>query len=217
MSLRVRSWQSTSAACAHDFVALPRGIQRRAQDRHRVLQPLRQLGHAALPVGQAQLVLAHRAAEISHGERCSHVGGELGVLPQRLGHRRAAAAAAWAAAFAPASHLAYGTSGPAGPRAWAGLAMFGFLMPAACRALPIGSKNCTPCCLTSDLKKAMPSISPSPFVDAGGQILVHVVAEHVAVQERAAAVGLHQQLDRRLPSATSLPKILAMMHSISPR
>ena len=68
-------------------------------------------------------------------------------------------------------------------------------MPAACRALPIGSKNCTPCCLTSDLKNAIAEHFAFALVDAGGQVLVHVVAEHVAVQERAAAVRLHEQLD----------------------
>ena len=36
------------------------------------------------------------------------------------------------------------------------------------------------------------------LVDAGGQVLVHVVAEHVAVQERAAAVRLHEELDHGL-------------------
>src|SRR5437870_12862111 len=34
-----------------------------------------------------------------------------------------------------------------------------------------------------------------PFVDAGGEILVDVVAEQMAAQERSAAVRLHEQLD----------------------
>ena len=38
----------------------------------------------------------------------------------------------------------------------------GFLIPAAASALPTGSKNVLPWSFTSDLKNAMPSISPSP-------------------------------------------------------
>ena len=89
-------------------------------------------------------------------------------------------------------------------------------MPAACSALPIGSKNCTPCCLTSDLKKAIAEHFAFAFVDARGQVLVDVVAEQVAVQEGPAAVRFHEQLDGGFLLA-SLPKILATMHSISPR
>ena len=39
------------------------------------------------------------------------------------------------------------------------------------------------------------------FVDARGEVLVDVVAEHVAVQERAAAVRLHEAVRSPLPSA----------------
>src|SRR5690606_9552253 len=36
------------------------------------------------------------------------------------------------------------------------------------------------------------------FVNARSEVLVYVIAEDVTVEERASAVGLHQQLDRSL-------------------
>ena len=43
-----------------------------------------------------------------------------------------------------------------------GLAGLNVFIPAAASDLPTGSKYFVPCCLTSDLKSDIPSISPSP-------------------------------------------------------
>src|SRR5262245_4706020 len=70
--------------CHRRLVLLPVAPQRRHQDRHQVLHPLRQFRHAALPVGQLQLVLHHRltqlqplAAELLQGK--PEVVGQPGV------------------------------------------------------------------------------------------------------------------------------------------
>ena len=81
------------------------------------------------------------------------------------------------------------------PRMHAGCSGFGFLIPAAASTLPIGSKYVLPCSFTSDLKKPIAEHLAFALVDAGRQVLVDVVAEQVAVQERPAAVRLHEQLD----------------------
>ncbi len=133
---------------------------------------------------------------ISSGERCSQLAGELGVLAQL----RAAVAAKLRTRLA--RRLLAQLPLRVGPQRAAQLPgvhrveRVG-LLDARSPQRPCRSarSTCVPCCLTSDLKKAMPSISPFAFVDAGGEVLVDVVAEQVAVQERPAAVRLHEQLD----------------------
>ena len=93
---------------------------------------------------------------ISQRRRCRPLGGELGVR----GAGSSGIVAAIAARGARREHLPSaatwhtGTSALRSAQAWAGLSGFGFLMPAACSALPIGSKNCLAVLLDQRLEEA---------------------------------------------------------------
>ena len=96
------------------------------------------------------------------------------------------------------SHFAYGRATSLSAHMWAGLSGFGCLMPAAASALPIGSKIRLAVVLHERLEEAHRQHLAFAFVDARGEVLVDVVAEHVAVEERAAAVRLHEVFDGRV-------------------
>ena len=79
-----------------------------------------------------------------------------------------------------------------------GLKGLGFLIPAAARTLPTGSKYVLPWCFTNDLKKRHAEHLAFALVDTRSQVLVHIVAQQVTVEERAAAVGFHEEFDCRV-------------------
>jgi len=62
-----------------NFILLPRAVERRAEDRDQVLAALRQFRHAALPIGERELELAHRLRNLQP-HRVEVLAGELGVL-----------------------------------------------------------------------------------------------------------------------------------------
>ena len=89
-------------------------------------------------------------------------------------------------------------------------------MPAAWSALPTGSKIRLAVLLDQRLEERHAEHLAFALIDAGGEILVDVVAEEVPVQEaRPPCVFMNSSIAASF--CASLPKILAMMHSISPR
>ena len=70
-----------SAAVLHDLARLLAGPEAGRQDHDQVLQPLRQLGHPALAVGQLSWCLVMTSL-ISSRLRWRVRGGELGVRGQ---------------------------------------------------------------------------------------------------------------------------------------
>ena len=78
-----------SAAAWTTSLGLPPGPEARGQDHDQVLEALRQLGHAALAVGQAKLVLGHHVADLEPAA-LEAAGGELGVRGQGRRQRQRA-------------------------------------------------------------------------------------------------------------------------------
>ncbi len=76
--------------------------------------------------------------------------------------------------------------------------MLGCLMPAAIQGLADRLVELFAVVLDQRLEEAHAEHLAFALVDAGGEVLVHVVAEHVTVQERAAAMRLHEELDHGL-------------------
>ncbi len=73
----------------HDLARLAARPQTGRQHHDHVLEPLRQLGHAALAVGQAKLVLGHDVADLEPAA-LEALGGELGMRGQDRRQRQAA-------------------------------------------------------------------------------------------------------------------------------
>ena len=110
---RRRSATSFFCRCAHSAVT---------SIVDRVLHALRQLGHAALAVGQLQLMLAHRAAELARRCRPELLQGEVDVLGQARVHARRPAAGRGRRTSGPATSLRRRPARCAASRAWTGLA-----------------------------------------------------------------------------------------------
>ena len=159
------------------------------------MQPLRQFGHAALAVGQTQLVLAHGAGNLARRalqERC----GKIGVPAEIFGHR---------GQLGPRSGPQVLASHPLGVRGKRALELpqvgrvghVRLLDSRRLQGLANRLEELDAVVLDQRLEKGHREHFAFAFVDAGGQVLVHVVAKDVTVQERAAAVRLHQHLDGR--------------------
>src|SRR5439155_25360760 len=152
-----------------------------------------QLRHAALPVGELELVPGHGGADLIR-ETVERLQSKSEVVGKTLVHAGDLLAVA---ADKPAARLPLPVR-PQFPPERPG--MFGAERVEGADLLALERladrlEERLAVLLDERLEEGQPEHLSFPFIDAGSKEVIDVVAQQVAVEERPAAMGLHEELD----------------------